>query len=263
MPLLVSGVIHALMIGTLFLNFNTQPEPKRLKPPSYVKATLVQLEAKTNRPSIQTPAPAPIVDDSKQKLEEKKREKEKQEQAALKRKEEQKKAEQQKKDEEKKVKEAEKKKAAEKKKKEAERKKREKEKALEEQARKKKEQEEAEQKRLQQLRAEQEALMAEQYATQVQSVEQAIFQRIADKWNQPPSARNGMRTELSISLLPNGMVTDVTVLKSSGNEAFDRSAVAAVKAVENFREVKELPIEIFNRNFRPLYIDFNPQNLRL
>lgn len=261
-PLAISAIIHLLLISTLFLSFSSKPEPKRLKPPNFVKATLVQLDAKTSRPAPQVAAPPKKEErDSVAEEERKAQERKAREQAR--------KAEEQKAEAKKQA--LEKKKKAEKERAEKEREKKEKaakEKAQREKDRLLKEKEEAEkkaaeQRRLEQLQAEQEAMLAEQYATQVQSVEQTIYQRITNKWNQPPSARNGMRTELSISLLPNGMVTDVSILKSSGNEAFDRSAVAAVRAVENFREVKDLPIEIFNRNFRPLYIDFNPQNLRL
>ena len=257
-PVGLSLLLHALVIAALFVNFSGTAEPKRLKPPSYVKAKLIELDAKTPRPQPVLPPevsqPKPDLrakEEAEKKAARKKQlEKEQREKLALEEKEREKKA-------------REKKAKAERDKKRREQEELDKKKAAEEAERQKKLAEEREKQRQQALREEREALLAEQYATQVQSVEQAIFQRIRDKWKQPPSARNGMKTELKISLLPNGMVTDVSIIKGSGNEAFDRSAVAAVRSVENFREVKELPIEVFNRNFRPLYIDFNPQNLRL
>ena len=53
------------------------------------------------------------------------------------------------------------------------------------------------------------------------------------KMVRPPSARNGMRCLLCVALLPTGEVLQVSVEETSGNEAFDNSAVRAVFRASN------------------------------
>lgn len=72
-----------------------------------------------------------------------------------------------------------------------------------------------------------------------------------------------MICELTVQLIPNGRVVNVTVSKSSGNAAFDRSAKLAVEKAEQFPELREVPINVFEEYFRRLIITFNPQDLRL
>jgi colicin import membrane protein len=55
-----------------------------------------------------------------------------------------------------------------------------------------------------------------------------IRQRIKRYWSEPGNATKGMQCTLRVSLLPGGDVKQVTVVKSSGNAIFDRSAESAV-----------------------------------
>lgn len=86
-----------------------------------------------------------------------------------------------------------------------------------------------------------------------------IKQRIEQFWSRPPSARRGMQATLEIRLIPGGEVVSVTVVKSSGNAAFDQSAVAAVQ------RAKILPTpsdpRVFNQQFRTMTLIFNPEDL--
>lgn len=54
-----------------------------------------------------------------------------------------------------------------------------------------------------------------------------ILQQIQQNWIMPTKTEN-LSCILQIQLAPGGMVLNVSVLKSSGNEALDRSAIAAV-----------------------------------
>ena len=89
-----------------------------------------------------------------------------------------------------------------------------------------------------------------------------ITQLIERNWSRPASARNGMEAELRLDLVPTGEVINVTVVKSSGNSAFDRSAVAAVKRAKQFPELQQLPPKVFNEYFRRLRMKFKPEDLR-
>ena len=85
---------------------------------------------------------------------------------------------------------------------------------------------------------------------------------VINRWKRPPSARNGMVSVLSIQLVPTGEVVGVSVLQSSGNSAFDRSAMNAVERAGRFPEVAKLEDRIFEANFRRFQLIFKPEDLR-
>jgi len=92
------------------------------------------------------------------------------------------------------------------------------------------------------------------YVGQIQRV-------IIHNWSRPPSARNGMQALLKVFLVPTGEVVEVVVIESSGNDAFDRSAVQAVRKAQQFA----VPADArqFERNFREFSVLFRPEDLRL
>ena len=57
------------------------------------------------------------------------------------------------------------------------------------------------------------------------SLDDLIVKLVSDNWTRPPSARNGMSVEVLIEMLPDGTMTNASVARSSGDSAFDGSAV--------------------------------------
>ena len=95
----------------------------------------------------------------------------------------------------------------------------------------------------------------------VQSATALIQQALQQVWNRPPSARNGMRAILRIRMLPTGELLEASITQSSGDSAFDRSAENAVYSASPFSELQNLPINVFNTNFRTLTLIFEPEDL--
>ncbi len=91
------------------------------------------------------------------------------------------------------------------------------------------------------------------------SFAQGIYQLIVANWSRPPSARNGMQAQLIVELVPTGDVVGVTLVKGSGNEAFDRSAEQAIRKAGKFEVPKEP--EVFEAYFRRLPVLFKPEDL--
>jgi colicin import membrane protein len=89
-----------------------------------------------------------------------------------------------------------------------------------------------------------------------------IQQTVINYWSRPPSARNGMEALLTIQLIPTGEVISVTVTRSSGSTAFDRSAVNAVEKAGSFPELRNLPPGEFEKTFRRFRLLFRPEDLR-
>jgi len=222
------------------------PKPE-LKPPEPIKPP--------------QPAPPPKPDPAKQQeAERKQQEKEKQIQLQKEKAEKEKQAEVQK------QKDLEKQKA-EQKKQEAERKRKE---ELAE-AQRKKQQEDAQRKQREQqekaelakaMAAEDNAMAAERDQEAVASYIGLITRDITNNWSRPPNARHDMQVTLLIQLIPSGDVINVSVAKSSGDSAFDRSAEMAVRRVGKFPYLKELPNAAFEKNFRRLQMRFTPEDLR-
>ncbi len=109
------------------------------------------------------------------------------------------------------------------------------------------------------LAKETEALSDEKSEQAAQTYAQGIYQLIVANWSRPPSARNGMQAKLMVELVPTGAVVGVTIISSSGNEAFDRSAEQAVRKVGKF-DVPKDPI-LFEKYFRRFPVLFKPEDL--
>ena len=89
------------------------------------------------------------------------------------------------------------------------------------------------------------------------------MEKIETNWNRPPSSRKGMEVALIIQLVPTGQVISVIMVKSSGSDAFDRSAQQAVHKVGRFEKLQQLNTQVFEKNFRQLRLVFRPDDLRL
>lgn len=86
--------------------------------------------------------------------------------------------------------------------------------------------------------------------------------RAAEGWARPPSARKGMTVTLQVSMLPDGTITGVNVIRSSGDGPFDSSAVAAVKNIGRLTEMQGMKPSDFNR-YRSFKMTFTPEDLAL
>lgn len=92
-----------------------------------------------------------------------------------------------------------------------------------------------------------------------QSYQLGIYQLVVANWSRPPSARNGMQALLMVELVPTGDVVAVTIVESSGNSAFDRSAEAAVRKSRSFDVPRQA--DVFERYFRRFSLLFRPEDL--
>jgi colicin import membrane protein len=139
-----------------------------------------------------------------------------------------------------------------------------------EEARKREEQKKAEEERRQRQREmdlsmamEEETQLAESDTDLAMAYTDSIRAAIEDNWSRPPSARRDMEVVLRLQLIPTGEVVSVIVVRSSGNEAFDTSAINAVKKAERFPEVADAPQQVFERHLRSFQLVFRPEDLRL
>lgn len=268
LPMVLSVGMHSLLLILILGNwdfFKKEEEPYK---PHYVTATLVDLtpKAKAAPPQIKEQVlDSKAYEDMKHlKKQEEQRRKEaeaqvqKQKDAQAKAAAEAEQLKQQKIKEEQ-AKAAKAKVEAERKKKLAE----EQQKAEAEKKRKQEQQAQEEQRRIQAALQKEEKIIAESNdEANVKSYNELIAERVSQNWSRPPSARRGMIAVFNIDMLPNGQVVGVQLIQSSGSDAFDRSAEQAIRKVDRFTEIKDMPIGIFERNFRHFKFAFNPEDLR-
>jgi len=95
------------------------------------------------------------------------------------------------------------------------------------------------------------------------SLDDLIVKLVSDNWTRPPSARNGMSVEVLIEMLPDGTITNASIARSSGDSAFDGSAVSAVRKVGRIPEMQQLDRATFDQLYRQRRAVFKPEDLSL
>ena len=97
---------------------------------------------------------------------------------------------------------------------------------------------EAEEARIAEERRRQEAAATRARETQMLNersrYESLIRDALHGAWYPPSSAREGMSVVLRLTLLPSGELQSVDVVESSGNRAFDNSAISAARAINRY-----------------------------
>ncbi|MEO1872609.1 MAG: cell envelope integrity protein TolA, partial [Cobetia sp.] len=101
---------------------------------------------------------------------------------------------------------------------------------------------------------------AKQAAQAANSFENLLKKYVGQNWNRPSGSVPGMTVTLRVSLLPTGELVSAAVSKSSGNAAFDRSAIQAIQKAAPFTEMQDLPAGAKSQ-FRNFNLYFNPEDL--
>lgn len=113
-----------------------------------------------------------------------------------------------------------------------------------------------------QQRSMEKALAEEQRARENAAITDDVVAQIQAKiyqtWRYPPSARPNMVVMVSIQLVPTGEVINVSITKSSGNKAIDRSVLAAVKKAAPLPVPKDN--RLFEQKFRNFSMEFSPKD---
>lgn len=254
LPIALSVLMHTALLIFITGNWASAKPEETIYRPHYVNATLVELTPK----AIAAPQqPKPQVLEAQKKRDEQQRrqqqERERQQAEAKKQREQKAQADKARAEQERlnKVKAEQARKANEDKQRKAEA------------ERKRQEQQQEAQKRIDAaLQKEEQFLSDSSDSVTVQTYEALIRRRVEEVWSRPPSAVTGMTTLLEISMVPTGQVVNVRVIRGSGDIAFDRSAEQAVKRVDRFSEIKDMPNDVFERNFRVFNLLFDPEDLR-
>ena len=108
------------------------------------------------------------------------------------------------------------------------------------------------------LIAEDKSISTEYEENQIDILSSYIIENIQSAWRKPINIQDGLVCVLRLSINKNGRIIDINLIKSSGNLRFDNSALRAVQRVETFSFLQDIPMSIYNSNFRSILITFNP-----
>ncbi|MDV6319271.1 cell envelope integrity protein TolA, partial [Chromohalobacter sp. HP20-39] len=102
---------------------------------------------------------------------------------------------------------------------------------------------------------------AEQAREAANGFKNLVRRYVEQSWNLPSSISSDLRAIVQIQLLPTGELVSATIIQSSGNATFDRSALNAVEKASPFREMSRLEASVRDQ-FREFNLDFNPEDIR-
>ena len=102
---------------------------------------------------------------------------------------------------------------------------------------------------------------AEQGAEAANGFIQLVRRAVEQAWVIPPNVGNGTTAEVEVRLGPSGEVFAVSIRRSSGDAAFDNSAIQAVESAAPFSELRDLPSGV-QRDYRQFNLRFRPGDIR-
>ena len=88
-----------------------------------------------------------------------------------------------------------------------------------------------------------------------------VRRAVEQAWVIPPNVPGGATAEVAVRLGPSGELFGASITRSSGDSAFDRSAIQAVEAAAPFAELRQLPANL-QRDYRQFNLRFTPGDVR-
>ena len=85
-----------------------------------------------------------------------------------------------------------------------------------------------------------------------------IKNQVMDNWKRPSNLNLNLKTEIEIILVPTGEIISSTIIRGSGNDIFDESALSAISRVKSF-EGLNMQMNLFDEHFRNFILIFRPE----
>ncbi len=94
--------------------------------------------------------------------------------------------------------------------------------------------------------------------TELENFSSIIKSQVMDNWKRPSQLKFNLRTEIQIILVPTGEIVSASIIKGSGNLAFDESALTAISKVKSV-EGLSMQMSLFDQHFRNFILIFSPE----
>ena len=94
--------------------------------------------------------------------------------------------------------------------------------------------------------------------TDIEKYSYMIKKQVKENWKRPNNLNINLKTEIQLNLVPTGEILSASILKGSGNSAFDESAMSAILKVKSF-EGLSMQMQLFDQHFRKFILIFTPE----
>jgi len=85
-----------------------------------------------------------------------------------------------------------------------------------------------------------------------------IKSQVMENWKRPTNLSLNLKTEIQITLVPTGEILSSKIINSSGNRAFDDSALTAISKLKSFDGLN-MQMNLFDQHFRKFILIFSPE----
>tara|TARA_B100001173_G_scaffold302413_1_gene304086 strand:+ start:1209 stop:1817 length:609 start_codon:yes stop_codon:yes gene_type:complete len=85
-----------------------------------------------------------------------------------------------------------------------------------------------------------------------------IKSQVMGNWKRPTNLSSDLKTEIQITLVPTGEILSSKIINSSGNRAFDDSALTAISKLKSFDGLN-MQMNLFDQHFRKFILIFSPE----
>ena len=85
-----------------------------------------------------------------------------------------------------------------------------------------------------------------------------IKSQVIENWKRPTNLSSNFKTEIQITLVPTGEILSSKIINSSGNRAFDDSALTAISKLKSFDGLN-MQMNLFDQHFRKFILIFSPE----
>ena len=93
----------------------------------------------------------------------------------------------------------------------------------------------------------------------VEQISSRVIKDIEELWIKPNNSKKGMFADFSLSLSRSGLIDDIELVQSSGNKAFDRAALNAIRKYKQVRYINTINDEEYRIYFSKFTLRFKPE----
>ena len=93
----------------------------------------------------------------------------------------------------------------------------------------------------------------------IEQISYKVIKDIEALWIRPNSAKAGMFTDFNLSINRLGIIENIEMKKTSGDKAFDRAALNAIRKYKQIKYVRNLDDQTFQAYFSNFTVRFKPE----
>ena len=110
------------------------------------------------------------------------------------------------------------------------------------------------------LKMEQQQDISKKKLDKVEQISLQVIKDIEGIWVRPNSLKKGMYADFSLRIDRSGIIKEVNIMRTSGNDTFDRAAMNAIKKYKKIKGMDKIDEETYRIYFANFILRFNPDD---